>query len=279
MPKQILVPLDPSPFTSSALAYASEIAGQHSAELTALLMIDRPGIHESVGPISPGVYYLAERTEQRLEAEAHQTLIGLLETFESTCQEQGLAYRHIERAGDPAEIIAQVSAYFDLLVMGLRTHYHFQTSDEPARTLADLLGKLMTPVLAVPDRYRPIGSTLETVIAFDGSPGAVRSLREFSQYLEGKDLDIVVVMAGENKDDADSILRAAELYLRNHGFDRVRTSWTPGDIREAIEQPYLGEAEVMVVGVHSKKGLFGSHVGSLTDHLMKEAHVPVFIGQ
>jgi nucleotide-binding universal stress UspA family protein len=279
MPKQILVPLDPSPYTASAQSYACEIAAQHGAEVTALLMIDEPGIHESVGPVSPGVFYLTQKAERRMQAEAHDRLQDLLRGFEATCQEYGIAHGHVERIGEPAEIIAQVSAYFDLIVMGLRTYYHFQTSDDPGRTLSRLLGQLYTPLFAVPESHRPIGATLETVIAFDGSPGAIRSMRQFSQYLEGKDLDILVLMADESKDDADAVLRAAELYLKRHGFDRVRTDWTPGSIREALDGRFLSEAEVIVVGIHSKKGLFGSHVGSLTDHLISEATIPVFIGQ
>ncbi len=279
MLKRLLVPLDPSPFSKTAVSYACELAADHGAEVTGLLIIDLPGIHDSVSPFSPGSARNAERAEVRMEAEAHAALGVIQSSFESACKVVGVAYRSIERQGDPAEIIAHESAYYDLLVIGLQTHFHFQTSSAPGKTLSELMGKLATPILAVPEVYSPFGSKLDAVIAFDGSPASVRSMRQFAQNFVSKDLDVVILTAGDRMDEAHDISVLAEEYLRAYGFDRIRTEWTPQEIKDAIDDRYIDKAEIIVAGMHSKKGLFSFHVGSLTDHLVSEAKIPVYIGQ
>ena len=79
-------------------------------------------------------------------------------------------------------------------------------------------------------------------------------------------------------DEADDIAAPAEEYLKAYGFDRVRRQWTPEKIQDVIDERYIDTAEVIVVGMHSKKGLFSFHVGSLTEHLGSEAKIPVYIG-
>ncbi|MFV1981432.1 MAG: universal stress protein, partial [Rhodothermia bacterium] len=180
MLKRLLVPLDPSPFSQTAVSYACELASYHGAEVTGLVIIDLPGIRDSVAPFSPGSAHYAEKAELRLGAEAHEALRGIQSSFASKCEAVGVAHRSIERQGDPVEIIAHESAYYDLLVIGLRTHFNFQTSSAPGKTLSELMGHLATPILAVPETYSPFGSKLDAVLAFDGSPAAIRSMRQFA---------------------------------------------------------------------------------------------------
>ena len=279
MLRRLLVPLDPSPYSEAATDFACDLAAGPDAEVTGLVVVDTPGIHDSVSPISPGAAHYAEKAELRLEAEAHQRLGELLERFSSKCDAAKVAHRSFERQGDPVDIIGNESAYYDLLVMGLRTHFHFQTSNEPGKTLSQLLGKLATPILAVPEKYTPIGATLTTVIAFDGSPASIRSMRQFAQTVAPRNLDIVILTSSDELADAREIYAPVEEYLAAYGFDNIRAEWTPMDIRDAIDDSYLTEAEVIVAGMHAKHGLFSFHVGSLTDHLISKAQTPVFIGQ
>lgn len=279
MLKRILVPLDPSPFSASAVQYACELASAHGGQVTGLAIIDAPEIQESVLPVSPGWAHLAEKAKARMKADAHQKLAELMEAFERVCEQMGVEYRAIETIGDPRTIIVATAAYYDLLVAGLRTFYHFQTSDEPGDTLNELMGELSTPILAVPETYRPFGHTLESVIAFDASPAAVRSMRQFAQGFAGKQLDIVIVTSSADLEGGQQVSAPAREYLHAYGFDAVKEEWTPDEIIDVIDREYINQAEVIVAGMHSRRGLFEFHVGSLTDHLVAQATVPVYIGQ
>jgi nucleotide-binding universal stress UspA family protein len=279
MLKRILVPLDPYPFSKSAVSHACELAADHGAEVTGLIIIDKPGIHESVSPVSPGSAHIAHKAELRMEAEAHERLLDVLKDFGKRCDEVGVEHRSIERSGEPASVIEEISGYYDLLVIGLRTHFHFQTSEDPGETLSELIGHLSSPILAVPETYSPFGTTLETVIAFDGSPASIRSMRQFAMSFAEKDLDIVLLTATDEIEEAKKIAEPAKEYLAAYGFDDVRLEWEPGDIIDIVDERYIDSAEVIVSGMHSKKGFFEFHVGSLPDHLVSEAKIPVYIGQ
>ena len=51
MIKRILLPLDSSPYTDTAMEIGCDLAERHGAELTGLVILDIPGIEKSIGPV------------------------------------------------------------------------------------------------------------------------------------------------------------------------------------------------------------------------------------
>lgn len=279
MIRRIIVPLDPSPFADAAVAYAIQLAQAHEATVTGFMVVDTPGIHESVSPISPGAAVYAKKAENRLEAEAHERISETLEKFASRCEKAGVKHEEVEDQGDPVEAIARESAFFDLLVVGLRTHFHFQTTEGEGDTLQDLVGKLSTPILAVTERHVPLSEKMNVVVAYDGSPAAVRSLRQFTQLAAFSNPNIAVLTADEKLEVARKIYGPAEEYLKVYGYTDVEPQWTPMHIADAIDEEYVDKADLVVLGMHAKRGIFSFVVGSLANHMIRMAKVPVFIGQ
>lgn len=279
MIRRIIVPLDPSPFADAAVAYAIQLAKAHDATVTGFMVVDTPGIHDSVSPISPGAAVYAKKAENRLEAEAHERIRETLDKFASRCEEAGVTHEEIEDQGDPIEAIARESAFYDLLVVGLRTHFHFQTSKGEGDTLQHLVGRLSTPILAVTEDHVPLSDNLNVVVAFDGSPAAIRSLRQFTQLAAFSNPNIIILTANEELEAARRVFGPAEEYLRAYGYTDVEGEWTPMHIADAIDEEFIEKADVIVLGMHAKHGIFSFVVGSLTNHLIRIGKVPVFIGQ
>ncbi|MGA7306318.1 MAG: universal stress protein [Rhodothermales bacterium] len=279
MIRRIIVPLDPSAHADAAVSYAIQLAQAHDAEVTGFMVVDTPGIHDSVSPISPGAAVYAKKAENRLEAEAHERIRSTLEKFASRCDEAGVSHKEIEDQGDPVEAIARVSAFYDLLIVGLRTHFHFQTTEGEGDTLQDLIGRLATPILAVTEEHIPLSEHLEVVVAFDGSPAAIRSLRQFTQLAAFSNPNIAVLTANEELEAAKQIFGPAEEYLRAYGYTDIDSEWTPMHIADAIDEEFIDKADLIVLGMHAKHGIFSFVVGSLANHMIRMAKVPVFIGQ
>jgi nucleotide-binding universal stress UspA family protein len=279
MIRRIIVPLDPSPYADAAVSYAIQLAQAHNAAVTGFMVVDTPGIHESVSPISPGAAVYAKKAENRLEAEAHERIREVLEKFASRCDEAGVTHEEIEDQGDPVEAVARESAFYDLLVVGLRTHFHFQTSQTEGQTLQHLVGRLATPILAVTEDHVPLSEKLNVVVAFDGSPAAVRSLRQFTQLAAFSNPNIAILTADEHLEAARRIFGPAEEYLRVYGYTDITAEWTPMHIADAIDEEFIDKADLVVLGMHAKHGIFSFVVGSLTNHMIRMASVPVFIGQ
>jgi len=289
MIRRILVPLDPSPYTAAATAYAGSIAKALDAEVTGLAVLDLPALEEPVAPVplttpyAPGefyylggIYYAEQLEEGKLEG-ARERVDALLDRFREHCEANGLACRLAEEQGTPSERIIQSAMYYDLVVMGLRTYYHFETSDKPGDSLDKVLGHSITPVIAVTASFVP-KDRLSAVIAYDGSLPAARAMQHFAQLARTCDFDLTVLMAYDDEEVAAYHLDRAVEYLEAHGFRDVKKAWTGHPITRAIDEEYLGRVDVVIVGPHSKRGLFHFRVGSLTKHLIEAERAVVFIG-
>lgn len=279
MVRRILVPIDPSPFSKGALQTAFRLGRQHGAEVTALAVLDAPGIEEATGPGTPGSMPFVEKAEQLRLAEAHDHILKMLEEFEREGAELGVAHRGIEIQGDPVEVIAREAMYYDLLVVGQQTYFKHETSPKPDGSLKKMLGRLATPVLVVGEE----GLVFEkprVLIAYHDSLSSARSLRQFAMVSAFIDADVTLLTASDDPEKGQELLARAAEYLHAAGYESAAREWSPEQIIDALRNRYLGQADLVVVGTHTKRNWFDFlAVGSVTDFLLEEGGVPLFIGQ
>jgi nucleotide-binding universal stress UspA family protein len=282
MIKRILIPLDPSPFTESALKIGTTMAKMNQAELTGLVVLDIPGIEKSIGPVPLGGLHYAEKIEKAKLKEAEERIQQLQEKFKNICEKEGVSYRLAEQQGSPSERIIQESIFYDAILIGMRTFFHFETQDSPGDSLEKILDETITPVYAVPEKLDLPNVPLEKIrvlIAFDGSLPSARALQRFAQLAPVDIFEVQLLISEEDEEKAKYYLNEAEAYLKLHNVNDIEKEWIKGNIKDAIDQKYLDWAHVIVVGAHSKSGLFKFMVGSLTQHLIKMAKKPILIGQ
>jgi nucleotide-binding universal stress UspA family protein len=281
MIKRILIPLDPSPFTESVLTIGTTIAKLNQSELTGLVILDIPGIEKSIGPVPLGGLYYAEKMEKAKRQEAEKRIHESLNKFKAKCDKEGISYREAEQQGSPSETIIQESIFYDAVIMGMRTFFHFESQDSPGNSLEELLDETITPVYAVPEKLilpQIPQEKIKVLIAFDGSLAASRALQRFAQLAPPPIFEVLLLTSDEKKEKAFYLLEQAESYLRCHNFQNIEKKWVTEHIVDAIDSTYLDWAHVVVVGAHSKKGMFDFMVGSLTRYLIKAAKKPVLIG-
>ena len=125
MIKRILVPLDPSPFTESAIKYASLFAKQQDAGISGLVVLDVPGIEKSIGAVPGGGLYWAEKLEEYKTEHAKEKIEKTLIKFKEICETETVKFSEAEEQGSPSMRILHDSIFYDLIVMGQRTFYHF----------------------------------------------------------------------------------------------------------------------------------------------------------
>lgn len=212
MIKRILVPLDPSPYTQKAIETACMLAQQNHAEVTGLAVLDTPGIIDSTGLVGIGGGYYAKHLLEHKEEEAYERIQELLADFSSKCENAGVEHSEAEYQGVPGTEIIQHSIYYDLLVMGLRTFFHFETNDKPGDTLNRILDHAITPVYAVPKTVSiPNGTDarVKVLIAFDGSLLAARALQQFVRLSFFRKKEVVLLTSSKNNHEARRILGEA----------------------------------------------------------------------
>jgi len=277
-----LTPLDPSPYSETALNFACIIAKLYDAEVTGMVILDIPGIEDSIGPVPIGGIHRAEKLEKGKKEEARKRIEVLIEKFKIKCEKEGVRYREAQRQGSPSTQILDESIYYDLLLIGLRTYFHFETSEKYGNSLDELLKQSITPIYGIPEVLHFTAKPdrkIRVLIAFDGSPLAARAMQRFSHLVAPDLYEITLLNSSDDKEEGRDILSRAEEYLNSHHILNIQKVCTNEDIIDVIQDEYYDKMDGFVVGAHSRDGLFDFLVGSLTKFLVKSAKKPVFIGQ
>lgn len=279
MINRILVPLDPSPFSSSAVEYALEIAKNNNAEITGLVILDIPGIESALNISSYRASYLFKNMEDSKVKEAKMRINFLLQNFEKRCKEENVKYRLAERQGVPAGQIIFESTFYDAVVIGLETHFHFETSTKSGDSLARLLDHTATPVYAVPQTFPKKGehNKMKILICFDGSLAAVRALHNFAKQGYPNVMEVKILMSHKDEGFAEYALEEAKQFLQSHLDLYITTEYIDQNITTVVKEKYYSDYDLFVLGVHSDKGILSFMKGSLSHYLLKTAEKPVVL--
>ncbi len=276
MINNILLPLDFSIYSDAALQYACLVAKHQESTITGTAVIIAPGMQKCFGPAYAKTHWAEKLLDKNVLEKINQRIDILLDKFNRTCQSEGVAHVTTEFQGTCPEQIMFQSMFYDLLVMGFRSSYYFDESEQVDMPLEKILTHTITPILAVPKQFTPIRKAL---IAFDGSLPAARAMKRFSIISRGKEVESIILMSHPEEDTALYYLNKAEEYMKNHGHQNIKTKWTPRNIITEIKEKYMNEVDMFIAGAHSKDALKSFFLGSLIKFLLHEAKKPLFIGQ
>jgi nucleotide-binding universal stress UspA family protein len=277
MIKRILVPLDPSQFCQAALDSAIDLAQRHDAELTAMVILDMPGIHKAIGPVPLGARHFAETLKDAHELDAQSRIEQLISDFTSQCDRNDVKHREAEYQGIPSKLILEYAQHFDLLCLGQETHFHFETSDRPGDSMEKILDHTATPIYAFPAGWKPVTENRRTLIAYNGSLSASRALQRYAQLMDPADTHIILLAANMEWEIGSHYLKNAEEFLQAHGFKDVKQEWTSKSVIEAVSQTFLAEVDEVVAGSHSRRGFLDFKLGDMSRWLIRESDKPLFL--
>jgi nucleotide-binding universal stress UspA family protein len=275
MIQSILVGLDGSGYSDAAIELAIRWARQTGAALLGLGVIDEPTIRKPEPTGTGGGYYKARLEERRLK-DAREKVTAFLERFKRRCSEAGVTGRPLAEVGLPSERIFAHAEDCDLTLLGLRTFFHFETQTEPDETLVAVLRQSRRPVVAIPEK---LPERWSVVLAYDGSPPAVRALEAFQRSgLESWPAVRVVSVAT----DSEVATRRAEEAARYLGFHNIpaeaRSLPASRPVAELLfEQVGELEAGVLVMGAFGRPWLRESLFGSTTKAVLEKVDALVFL--
>ncbi|MEM1293819.1 MAG: universal stress protein [Verrucomicrobiota bacterium] len=274
--QRILVPLDPSEYSKAATLRACEVARAHYAQVEGLVILDSPEIRSTIAPLEMQNWPAVIDAMSSAISEAEEQIGDLRRHFAETCESLHTTHQEVQLEGLPPNLILEASALFDLVVVGLRTFFHFETRDTPGDSLVKILDRTVTPVLAVPSSEpTPIK---QVVIAYDGSFNSARTLRDFVAFAKPYDFELTLFSADKDKDHAKHSVESAAAYLRSHDFENASEVISKGAPFEAFEKEGLLEkADLIVTGIHSRKFIKDAFVGSFAKSLIEHGDVPLFL--
>ena len=276
--RRILLPIDPSVYTKTALKYASGIAKYHQSKIEGVAILDKLSVTEQVSTLVPlplgneeyleKEKLLLEKTRARIKKE--------IASFRRYCRNYNLSCDTKSFEGRPDFVIGEESKYFDLIIVGMRNYFHFETSTHPEKPLNQILDQTSTPILAVPEKHRPIKNVL---IAYDGSLPSLRATQRFLYLMRGYDYEITLLVQDKCKEDANAKIEKMENYIAHHGVTDIKKVWTNKSLIKTFEEDFLENTDLVVCGMHAQNFIRKFFIGSFPKFLIDINIIPVFIGQ
>ncbi|MCO5252162.1 MAG: universal stress protein [Candidatus Kapabacteria bacterium] len=282
MIKRILLPLDGSEYSKKALELAIWLAKYHDAELTGMVILDVPGIKYSFGSIPLGATYYTKLLSDSRLITAKERINGLIHNFNAKCEKHSVRYADYKIEGVPSDAILDASKYYDVMIVGKRTFFEFDSEETDGQSFEKLLDYSITPVIAVPKELNLEKHTNEArkyLIMFDASLPSCRALQRFAQMAVTGNIEVKLFMSHDDEDYRNHELSQAKDLLNAHGFDRVTAEGSDIDIKKLFTPEEMKEYDGVVLGSNSKSTLATFFTGSFTRYVIENSKRVVFIGQ
>jgi nucleotide-binding universal stress UspA family protein len=274
MLRGILVGLDGSAFSNAAVTLGLKWAKAANAILAGQTVIERPGLNAAAIPAGSGYFRLAG--DDKKLAEAKIAADQLLETFTEQCTVAGVSGKRHQEIGDPAWAILSQAQRYDLVLLGLETHFRAMPGGGPCDTLDKVLHSPPRPVVVTPNTLSD-GNT--AVIGFDGSLQASRTMAAYvSTGLAAMYENVVVTIDTEFEEATRTAERAVD-YLALHGVTvkprPVETRLDPASI--LLDHANEMKAGLVVMGAFGHSPLREFFFGSTTRGVLRDSKVPVML--
>lgn len=275
MLRSILVGLDGSEHSDSALELGIRWAKRFDAMLVGIGIVDEPGIHGPEEFWAGEAYFRS--INKGLLADTRRDVERSMSRYTRRCVEAGVAFKGLEDVGTPYVQILLEAQRYDLIVMGHHTHFQFGTGDEPDVTLSKILAECPRPVVSVPDGSGRGGEAV--LVAYDGSLQAARALAAFESSGLGQGREVHVVSVADSKEDA---ARRSERAIEFLGFHQIKAEPWPVESDKPpaeviLETVRMVDAGLLVMGAYGQPVLREFFLGSVTRNVLENSPVPVYL--
>jgi nucleotide-binding universal stress UspA family protein len=274
MVRSILIGLDGSAYSTSAVDLGIEWARQCDALLVGLGIIDASTIcRPEMVPMGAGPY--KQHRDEDVLAHARRHVEQFLDHFTRRCTEAGVASKRLEDVGMPYEHILVEAQRYDVILLGQQTYFHFATQEDPCETLTQVLKHTPRPVVTVPET---LGGGSSVVIAYDGSLQAARALHLFQASGLAGSQDVHVVTVGDTRVEAARHADRAVEFLRFHTIQAHPHALEAAPAAEVIlAQAQQLEARLLVMGAYGQPAWREFFLGSVTRTALHKSPVPLFL--
>ena len=194
--------------------------------------------------------------------------------FKKKCFSEHIVSSEILEEGIPAELILEAGTLFDLIVIGLRTFFYFETRENDGELLSSILNRTSTPILAVPKEPKPLNKVLVT---YDGSIASARAVRDFVLFALPLGLSVDLFLADEDQGRLDFHANKLQLYLNNHEVSVGKIIRYSKSALEALDAGIVDDYELVVCGMHARRPLHDFFVGSFARRLIEKEESALFL--
>lgn len=278
MIKNILIPLDGSEHSRSALDYALWMTAKFDGMLTGQHVIDSISLegtffHDISGSLGAEPYLdLSSKMREILE-ERGKTI---LEDFVQRCQEKQIKHQTLVDTGIVANEICERAKVADLVVIGHRGVNEEFTTGLLGTTAESIVRKCPRPILVSTKQFTVIHKPL---LAYDGSQRASSAMESAAEFCTVLKLPLTVLCIAKEPKLADDNVRQAKAYLNSYsvavGYETDR-GYPEQKIIERLNQD---DHDLLFIGAHGHRRIINMVLGSTTEYVLRNSPCPVFLNR
>lgn len=277
MIKSILVAVDGSEYTEPVMMHAIKFARSFDAKLRLISVVDIRIFEWSVylgvdgfAPVMPSTAYLNE-SKQILQEKAERVLQKCVDMLIA----EKIDHTSAKKEGSPREIITQEAHIADLVMLGSRGEFaKWGSRNVMGATVEAIARDCIKPLFITPKEFRQIKKIL---IPYDGSANSNRAL-PYAGDLAGRfQVELVLLTVDKSKEYARSILAEGVKYLEPFGIS-LQSEIRHGNVDEEILSfTENSDIDCIVMGAYGHSRIREAILGSITERVMKNTHVPLLL--
>ncbi len=282
--KHILIAVDGSPYSMSALRYGLEIARKTSATAEVFFVIDRrktqmPYMYTGGAyDISYERIYIPPDPQlkefyQKISEDIRSFGKNIIEQCEREAEANGIGFTGSMEEGFPAELIAEKSRCADLLVIGQRGENAEYKRDMVGSTTEDLVRRSVRPVLVCPAETWSIDRVL---FPYDKSRSAENALRFYINSFKEAARQLVL-LASETREHEEVLMLEEKRFLGEHDVVPKVIATEGPLIEEVLNVAKREKSDMIMIGSHGRNKIVDYILGSSTAHVLRKSEVPVLI--
>jgi nucleotide-binding universal stress UspA family protein len=275
MGNKILAVFDGTRYSEGASKYAIEIAKATNSMLVGVFIQDMRYLNFTYAYAwdQPFIDFTAIEDSQKEEKAKIDLNINL---FHRACDAKGVKHKvHLDK-GVPLQEVLRESAFADMIIIDSHTSFFSLGDSAPNPFLKDLLADSYCPVLIVPHHYTYFDSA---TICYDGSPSSVYAAKMFS-YLFPELNDMKTTVVSVNEQTGNHLKEGWNFKdLLHTRFSNIEYEVLHGNPEEELIKYLKEKAEnsIVVMGSYGRNAISRLLHQSLSNRVIKEVNVPVFI--
>lgn len=282
MTNKILALVDGSTYSESVCHYTAWIAGRLSADVDVMHVLGRregSGSQDFSGAIGLGarsalLEELARADEQR--ARLSQTRgRAILEDAEQILRADhvGTVKAHL-RKGDILDAVQEIEPDLRAIVIGKRGEGADFASGHLGSNLERIVRASKVPVFVAARAYKPITRVL---VAYDGSPSAMKAIDRMSSSAVFEGLEITLLYVGSTSSSMKQKLDEAAAALGAAGLTATART-VEGEPDEALHSIVGAEGfDLLVMGAYGHSRIRSLIIGSTTTAMVQSVKIPVLL--
>jgi len=278
MIKSILVVLDDSESSQSAIKLGVALAKEHKASLSGIGILDAPWvtIPEAI-PLGGAAFKVDLDAKILKEAKHHVHLIE--QNFIAYCKSEKISASIINTTGVPFEEIEHFATEFDLIVMGKNANFHFDHTEDTTYAAQHILKDSPRPIIVTSPGELPQHKNTNVLIAFDGTFAASKALHMAILMGILKDKTLHIASVSENEGHARQWANSALKLCHYHGLTPhlhpMASALKPSTVLLDLTKDL--NPSLIVLGAYGHSAIRSFFMGSCAKELLKETNVPCFV--